>query len=114
MRSETTPAPFGNDLGHAESGSRSAFEAGTSRRNETSTPNVARIQRAPVVGRDAIEDELVAGRNLVEPGKRNPGVREQMHRVPGLVAKTAPDDHDRGDDDRDEQNVPTVAVIMPG
>ena len=62
------------------------------------------VQRAPVVGRDAIEHELVPGRDLMEPRERDPGVREQVHCVPGLVAKPAPDDHDRGHDDGDEQS----------
>ena len=63
----------------------------------------AEIQRAPVIGRDAIQHELVSGRNLMEPGQCDARIGEQVHGVPPLVPKPAPDDHDGGHDDGDQQ-----------
>ena len=73
------------------------------------------VERAPVVGRDRVQHELVAGRDLVEPGERDPGVGESGARrtttrsgsrrctITTEVTTTAMN-----------STVPTVAVIIPG
>ena len=44
-------------------------------------------EAAPVVGGEPVEHELVAGRDLVEPRERDPGVGHQVDGVPPLVAR---------------------------
>ena len=61
------------------------------------------VQRAPVVGGDGVEHELVPGGDLVEPAERDPGVGEEMHRVPPLVPQAAADDDVRRGDDREQE-----------
>ena len=61
------------------------------------------VEPAPVVGGEAVEDELVAGRDLVEPCERDRHVHREVDCVPGLVAHVPADDHDRAHDDSDEQ-----------
>ena len=77
-------------------------------------PERDEIEGAPVVSSGVVEHQLVAGRNLVEPGERDPGVRGEVHRIPGLVAQAAPDDHDGGDDHGDEQERPDGRRDHPG
>jgi hypothetical protein len=60
------------------------------------------VERPPVVRGDAAQHELVAGRDLVEPGQRDACIRQHVHRVPPLVAQPATHDHDRGADHREQ------------
>ena len=102
IRSETTPGPSAITSATRRR-KRNACTIGASSRKTTSERDRREGERAPVVGRDAVEHELVAGRDLVEPGERDPRIRQEVHGVPGLVAEAAPHDHDRGHDDGDEQ-----------
>ncbi len=65
-----------------------------------------REEAAPVVGRDPVDHELVAGRDHVEPGERDPRVGGEVDRVPPLVRELAAHDHDRGHDDSEQQGGP--------
>src|SRR6266481_27607 len=56
------------------------------------------VERRPVVRRDAVEHELVPGRDLMEPGERDRRIRGEVNGVPPLVAKAAAHDDDRRDD----------------
>ena len=51
-----------------------------------------------------IEHELVARRDLVEPGQGDRGVDSEMDRVPRLIAHVTAHDDDRADDDRDQEH----------
>ena len=64
------------------------------------------VEPAPVVGRQSVDHELVAGRDLVEPGERDRRVRRQVHGVPPFVRQPAARDHERAQDDHHEQRGP--------
>ena len=101
IRSETTPGPFGHDLGDAQPVPQRAAERHEHAEDDEHDER-GDVERAPVVGGGAVEDELVAGRDLVEPRERDACVRQQVHDVPPLVAEPAPHDHERGRDDGDQ------------
>jgi hypothetical protein len=94
--------PFRDDVDDAEPVAKSR-EGGRDDAVREEQPEGGEIEAAPVVGGDAVEHELVPRRDLVEPGKRDPRVRGEVNRVPGLVAQTAAHDHDRADDHGDQQ-----------
>ena len=70
---------------------------------EEHEPERQREQAPPVVGRDAVDHELVAVGDHVEPRERDRRVDREVHRVPPLVREPSADDDDRGDDDREQE-----------
>ena len=94
--------PLGDDLDDAQPVAEGAHE-----RDDDAVAHEQRqrrdVERAPVVRGRLGDDELVAGRDLVEPRERDACVCEQVDGVPPLVAQAPAHDHERRHDDRDHQ-----------
>ena len=97
--------PFGDHFRDAEPMTKSLGERRDHAKGEQEAER-DEVERAPVIGGDVVEDELVPGRNLMEPRERDPRVRGEVYPVPHLVAQPPPDDHDGCDDDGDQQPGP--------
>ena len=74
---------------------RNALMSGTATRQATST-SVEDVEAAPVpLGRRDV-DQVVPGRDLVEPAERDAGVRGDVDRVPELVGDAPAHEDERG------------------
>ena len=82
IRSDTTPGPSATTSATRRRKRNACDDRHEQPEHDDEQRERRDVKRAPVVGRDAVEHELVAGRNLVEPGERDPCVREQVHGVP--------------------------------
>src|SRR6266516_7737284 len=94
---------FANDLDDAQSMPEGSRERREHAKDDDRCERRG-VQPTPVISSDVVVGELVPGRDLMEPGERDPPIRREVNRVPRLVAKATPDNHDRTDDDGDQQS----------